>query len=79
MLAVNDPLLSLRLVVYCGALGVVHAEAHARLDEDAVRIVAHDRHRCHVGDREVVVATHAAPLNPPRDGWVRWLCLPDWS
>jgi hypothetical protein len=41
--------------------------------------VAHDRHRCHVGDREVVVATHAAPLNPPRDGWVRWLCLPDWS
>ena len=50
--AVDDPVLALRLVVDRGALRVVIAEAHARLDEDAVDLVAHDRNRRHVGDAE---------------------------
>ncbi len=58
VMAVNDPVLPLRLVVDRGALRVVPAEAHARLDEDAVGLVAHDRNRRHVGDREVVKPAH---------------------
>ncbi len=46
------------LVVDRGALRVVLAEAHARRDEDAVGLVAHDRDRRHVGEREVVEPTH---------------------
>ena len=38
--------------------GVVLAKAHARRDEDAVDLVAHDRNRRHVGDREVVEPAH---------------------
>ena len=34
------------------------AEAHARLDEDAVGLVAHDRNRRHVGDRKIVEPAH---------------------
>ena len=58
VVAVNDPVLPLCLVVDRGALRVVLAEAHARRDEDAVGLVAHDRNRRHVGDREVVKPTH---------------------
>ena len=58
VLAVNHPVLPLRLVVDRGAFRVVLAQAHARLDEDAVDLVAHDRNRRHVGDREVVKSTH---------------------
>ncbi len=53
--------LSLRLVVDRGALRVVHAEAHARLDEHAVDLVAHDRDRRHVGDGDVVEPAHGRP------------------
>ena len=56
--AVDHPVLPLRLVVHRGALRVVLAEAHARRDEDAVGLVAHDRNRRHVGDRKVVEPTH---------------------
>ena len=58
VLAVDDPVLPLRLVVDRGALRVVLAEAHARRDEDAIDLVAHDRNRRHVGDRQVVEAAH---------------------
>ena len=58
VLAVDDPVLPLRLVVDRGALRVVLAQAHARLDEDAVSLVAHDRDRRHVGDREIVEPAH---------------------
>ena len=37
---------------------IVVAQAHARLDEDAVDLVAHDRNRRHVGEREVVEPAH---------------------
>jgi hypothetical protein len=40
---------------YCpSALRVILAQAHARLDEDAVSLVAHDRDRRHVGERDVI-------------------------
>ena len=59
--------LPLRLVVHRGALRVVLAEAHARRDEDAVGLMAHDRHRCHIGDREVVEPTEGrAAESAPR-------------
>ena len=58
MPAVDDPVLPFRLVVDRGALRVVLAEAHARLDEDAVDLVAHDRNRRHVGERDVVKPAH---------------------
>src|ERR1035437_2890200 len=58
MHAIDDPILPFSLVVDRGALGVVLAEAHAGLDEDAVNLVARDRNRRHVGDWEVVEPTH---------------------
>src|SRR5580704_16051928 len=58
VLAVDDPILALGLIVDCRALGVVLAEAHAGLDEDAVRFVAHDSDGRHVGDRKVVKPAH---------------------
>ena len=48
---VNDPVLSLRLIVDCSALHVILPEAHARLNENTVDLVAHDRNRRHIGDR----------------------------
>ena len=61
VLTVNDPVLSLSLIVDRGALGVVLAEAHARRDEDSVGFVAHDRHRGHVSDRKIIEPTHSRP------------------
>src|SRR5439155_4554898 len=58
VVAVNYPILPLRLVVDCRALHIVLAETHAWRDEDAVSLVAHDRNRRHVSDREVVEPTH---------------------
>src|SRR5262245_19077653 len=58
VMAANNPILPLRLVVDCGAPRVILAEAHARRDEDAIDLVAHDRNRRHVGDRGVVKPTH---------------------
>src|SRR6185436_13518794 len=58
VVAVDDPILPLRLVVDRGALHVVLAEAHARRDEDAVGLVTHDRNRHHVGNREVIKPAH---------------------
>ena len=55
--AVDDPVLTLGLVVDRGALGVVFAQAHAGLDEHAVGLVAHDGHGRHIGERDVVEAT----------------------
>ncbi len=54
MLAIHDPVFSLRLVVDCGGSRVVLAQTHARLDEDTVDLVSHDRNRRHVSDRNVV-------------------------
>ncbi len=58
VMAADDPVLPLRLVVDGGALRVVLAEAHARRDEDAVGLVAQNRDRRHVGDWEVVESAH---------------------
>ena len=58
VVAVDDPVLPLRLVVDSGAFRVVLAEAHARRDENAVDLMAHDRNRRHVGDRKIVKPTH---------------------
>jgi hypothetical protein len=56
--AVDDPVLSFGLIVNRGADRIVVAKAHARFDEDAVDLVAHDRHRRHVGDRHIVESAH---------------------
>src|SRR6185369_6799721 len=48
VLAVNNPILPLRLVVDRGTLSIILAKAHARLDEETVDSVAHDRNRRHV-------------------------------
>ena len=77
--AVDDPVLPLGLVVDGGALGVVPAQAHARRDENAIDLVAHDRDRRPVGDRKVVKSAHgrAAEAAAGRLGEV--VILPDWS
>ena len=54
VLAIHDPVFSLRLVVDCGAFRIVMAQAHARLDEDAVYLVSHDCDRHHVSEGKVV-------------------------
>src|SRR5207248_7285680 len=51
---VNDPVLSLRLVIDCCAFHVVLAKSHSGLDENTVGFVSHDGNRSHVGEREVV-------------------------
>ena len=58
MMAVHDPILPFRLVVHRGAVRVVVAKTHARRDEDAINLVAHDRYRRPVGDRDIVKSTH---------------------
>ena len=55
--AINHPILSLRLIVNRGAFRVVDADAHARLDKDAIELVAHDRKRGHVRDGDIVKST----------------------
>ena len=58
MQAVDDPVLSFCLVINRGASGVVVAKPHARLDENAVSLVPHDRDRRHAGERNVVEPAH---------------------
>ena len=58
VVAVNDPILPLRLIIHCGAMRIVPPEAHARCDKDAVNFVAHDRNRRPVGDGDVVKPAH---------------------
>src|SRR5262249_32197062 len=48
-----------RLIVNRGALRVILTEAHSRRDENAISLVAHDRNRRHVGNREVIKTTHS--------------------
>ena len=55
---IDDPVLPLGLVVYRGALHVILTEAHAWHDKEAIDLVAHNRHRSHVGNRQVVKAPH---------------------
>src|ERR1039458_1518003 len=57
VLAADDPVLSLGLVVHGDALGIILAQAHAWLDENAVDLVAHDCDGGHVGDRNIIEAT----------------------
>ena len=56
--AVDHPILALRLIVNRGTLRVVLAKAHSRLNEYAIDLVTHDRHRRHVGKRNVVEPSH---------------------
>src|SRR5947208_15674115 len=50
----NDPVLSLRLVIDCCALGIILAQSHSGLDENTVGFVSHYGNRRHVGEWEVV-------------------------
>src|SRR5262249_5973609 len=59
VVAINDPILPFRLIIDRGSLYVVLAQANTRRDEDAVRLLAHDRDRRHVGNREVIKPAHA--------------------
>jgi hypothetical protein len=72
VLTIDDPVHTLGLVVDRDAVGVVVAETHAGLDENAVRLVSADGDRRHVRDREVVEAAHgrAAESAPGRLGQV---------
>src|SRR5690349_9615265 len=58
VMAVYDPVLTFSLVVHRRTFDIVLAQAHARHDEDSVYLVAHDRDRRHVSEREVVEPTH---------------------
>ena len=57
-MAVHDPILSLRLIIHRRAMGVVIAQPHARGDEDAIDLVAHEGNRRPVGNREGVEPAH---------------------
>jgi hypothetical protein len=57
MLAIDDPVLPLRLVVDRGAFHIVLAKSHAWFDEHAVDLVPHDANWRHVGDGKVVEAS----------------------
>jgi len=54
MVAIDDPVLSLGLVVHGGAFRIVLAKAHARRDEGAIHFVAVESDRRHVGNRKIV-------------------------
>ncbi len=58
VVAVDDPVLALSLIINCGTLRIVLAKPHTRRDEYAVGLVAHDCDRRHIGDRKVVKSTH---------------------
>ncbi len=54
VLSVDDPVFSFRLIVDCCALRIIMAQAHSRLNESAVDLMAHDGDWSHVGDGKVV-------------------------
>lgn len=61
VMAADDPILSLGLVVHGRALGVVPTQPHPGLNENPVDLVPHDRHRGHVRDGHIVEPTHRRP------------------
>ena len=58
MKSVDNPVLTLCLVVYRSANRVIVAEAHTRFNEDAVYLVTHDRDRRHIGYRKIIKSAH---------------------
>ena len=75
VMSVYHPVLAFGLVIDCGAVGIVPAQAHSGGDEDTIYLVSHDGYGCPVCHRNVVEAAHGMTAESSARGLLQVIAL----